>query len=448
MAKSTPPSTPSVPRQNTPVAALRSPKNTPEAYPSTPAVVLNDALLRAIKPREKPFKRYDAGCTGLFLLTTPGGSKLWRLRYWYDGKEKLLAIGPYPATGLAKAREEVTKARAALARGEDPGAAKQAEKAAKRAPADSFKSVAEEWLKKFSADWTDKHRARIRSRLEKELFPYLGKRPIRNITAPELLAAVRRVESRGALELAHRTLQHASAVFRYAVATGRAERDPAADLRGALPPVSSKHFAALTTPADVGALLRAIDGFTGTAVVWSALKLAPLVFVRPGELRKAEWSEIDLDDGEWRIPAEKMKMREAHLVPLSRQAVAILRDLQPLTGSGRYVFPNERTNDRPMSEAAILAALRRLGYSANEMTGHGFRTIASTLLNEFGFKPDIIERQLAHRERNQVRAAYNRAAHLDERRKMMQAWADYLDGLKAGGKVITLRAGKATSSEV
>jgi integrase len=272
------------------------------------------------------------------------------------------------------------------------------------------------------------------------VFPWLGSSPVGEINAPELLAVLRRIEGRGALETAHRIHQVSGQVFRYAIATGRAQRDPSADLRGALPPVREKHHAALSKPADVAGLMRAIAGYQGSFVVRCALRLAALTFVRPGELRKAEWSELDLDEGMWRIPARRMKMRAEHLVPLSRQAVEILRELHPLTGAGRYVFPGARTTGRPMSENAITAALRRMGYERGQMTAHGFRTMASTLLNELGWPADAIERQLAHVERDGVRDAYNRAEYLAERRRMMQAWADYLGGLTAGSSVIPLRA--------
>jgi integrase len=264
-------------------------------------------------------------------------------------------------------------------------------------------------------------------------------RPIGEIAAPELLAVLRRVEARGALEVAHRIKQICGQVFRYAVATGRAHRDPTGDLRGALPPAAERHHAALTRPGDVAGLMRAISTYQGSFVVRCALRLSALTFVRPGELRKAEWSEINLDEGVWRIPAARMKMRNEHLVPLPRQAVEVLRELHQLTGAGKYVFPGARTVGRPMSENTITAALRRMGYDRGQMTAHGFRTLASTLLNEMGWRADAIERQLAHSERDEVRAAYNRAEYLSERRRIMQAWADYLDGLIAGGTVVPFR---------
>ena len=283
------------------------------------------------------------------------------------------------------------------------------------------------------------HRRKANWTFQQLLFPELGDRPIRHIKAPELLAALRKLEARGKIETAHRTKQRASQIFRYAIATGRADHDPAADLRGALTPLEVEHRAAITDPKRVGELLRAIDEYAGQPSTHYALKLAPYVFLRPGELRAAEWSEIDFDKAEWRIPAERMKMREGHIVPLPKQAVDILREIQPLIGSGSLVFPSLRTNTRPISEGTVNAALRRVGFSKEEMTGHGFRTRASTLLNEQGWHPDLIELQLAHAERNKVRAAYNRAQRLSERKTMMQAYADYLDGLRAGGRVVPIR---------
>ncbi len=326
----------------------------------------------------------------------------------------------------------------------------QAEKLA-QAGAESFEAIAREWHAKFSPGWVASHGDRIMRRLEKDLFPWLGPRPIGAIKAPELLAVLRRIESRGAQETAHRAMQNClmqncGQLFRYAVATGRAERDPTGDLRGALPPPKEKHHASIIEPKRIGALLRAIDSYEGFFATKCALRLAPLVFVRPGELRKAQWREIDLDKAEWRIPAERMKMREQHIVPLSRQAVEILREIEPLTSRGipakpeapHYVFPGAQSRERPMSENAVLAALRRMGYTKEEMTGHGFRSMASTLLHEQGWNHQVIERQLAHAERNAVSAAYNFAEYLPERRKMMQAWADYLDALKHKADVIPL----------
>jgi len=330
----------------------------------------------------------------------------------------------------------VTLTRRLLAAGIDPAEHRKAAKVAVVENVEnSFEAVAREWFEMFSKQWAKGHADKIIRRLELYIFPWLGARPIKAITAPELLAALRRVESRGANETAHRAMQVCGRVFRFAVATGRAERDPSRDLSGALAPVKEKHLASITDPTEVGALLRAIDAYNGEWITRCALRLAPLVFVRPGELRHARWSEIDFEKAEWRIPAARMKMRVQHIVPLSTQAIAVLRDLQQLTGRFDYAFPGTRSRQRPMSENTVTAALRRIGYSGDDMTGHGFRSMASTLLNEQGWNRDAIERQLAHGERDAVRAAYNYAQHLPVRRKMMQAWADFLDQLKIAAPV-------------
>ncbi|MGH8478350.1 MAG: tyrosine-type recombinase/integrase [Gammaproteobacteria bacterium] len=394
---------------------------------------LTDTAIRNAKPGTKRNKLFDE--RGLFLLIAPAGGKWWRLKCRVAGREKLLSLGTYPEVGLKEARDKRDAARKLLAAGIDPGLARKAERSA---IADSFEAVAREWHAKRAPGWAPGHAEKVMGRIERDVFPWLGARPVGEVKAPELLAVLRRIETRGAIELAHRAHQICGQVFRYAIATGRAERDPAADLRGALPPVKERHHAAITDPKAVGALLRAIDGYQGSFITQCALLLAPLTFVQPGELRKAEWPEIDLDAAEWRIPAERMKMRAIHIIPLSVQAVAILHELRPLTGSGRYVFPGLRTPTRPMSENTINAALRRLGYAKDEMTGHGFRSMASTMLNEQGWHRDAIERQLAHGERDAVRAAYNYAEHLPLRRRMMQGWADYLDGLKSGAEVVPL----------
>ena len=404
---------------------------------------LTDRALRSAKPQSKTVKLFDGG--GMYLEINPGGGKWWRWKYRYTGKEKRLSLGVYPDVSLKAAREKRDAARRQLAAGIDPGEARKAEKLA-QAGAESFEVIAREWHAKFSPGWVASHGDRIMRRLEMDVFPWLGKRPIADIRAPELLAALRRIESRGAQETAHRAMQNCGQVFRYAVATGRAERDPTGDLRGALPPPKEKHHASIIEPKRIGALLRAIDDYEGYYVTKCALRLAPLVFVRPGELRQAQWPEIDLEKGEWRIPGERMKMREQHIVPLSSQAVEILRELEPLTNRGiearpnapRFVFPSARSRERAMSNNAVLAALRRMGYAKDEMTGHGFRSMASTLLHEQGWNHQVIERQLAHAERNAVSAAYNFAEHLPERRRMMQAWADYLDALKVRAEVIPL----------
>jgi integrase len=390
--------------------------------------LLTDTAIRTAKPSTKPYKRFDAG--GLYLIVNPTGRKWWRFKYRFAGKDQLLSLGTYPEVSLKEARDARDAGRKLVAAGIDPSAERKAAKATLvQRVAGGFEAVAREWFEKFSENWDRSHADTVIRRLERDAFPWLGMRPVDQITAPELLTVLRRVEGRGALETAHRIHQVCGQVFRYAIATGKAQRDPSADLRGALPPVREKHRAALTDPKQIGALMQSISGYQGSFVVRCAMRLAPLVFVRPGELRKAEWSEFDLDGATWRIPAARMKMRTEHIVPLSRRAVEILSELKPLTGAGRHVFPSARTAGRPMSENAILAALRRMGYAPEEMTGHGFRTIASTLLNELGWSRDAIERQLAHAERDGVRDAYNRAEYLTERRRMMQAWADYLEGL-------------------
>lgn len=399
---------------------------------------LNDTKIRTTKSAEKPQKLFDGG--GLFLLVTPSGGKLWRLKYRFGGTEKLLSFGAYPQISLAKARQKRDQASAMIANGIDPGDSKKAQKAANTEETETFEVVAREWHNKFSPGWAKSHSTKIIRRLELYVFPWLGKRLIKFITAPDLLSVLRRIEAKGILETAHRTHQNCGQVFRYAVATGRAERDPSADLRGAIPPANGKHMATITDPKEIAGLLRSIVDYKGSVVTRCALKLAPLVFVRPGELRHAEWDEIDFETAEWRIPAEKMKSGTQHIVPLSKQAMEILREIKPLTGDGKYVFPSPRTDKRPMSDNAVLSALRRMGYAKDEMSGHGFRSMASTLLNEQGWNRDAIERQLAHADRNKIRATYNYAEFMPERKKMMQAWADYLDAIKAGAKIIPIRA--------
>jgi integrase len=388
-------------------------------------MALTELEIRSARATEKPIKLFDGG--GLYLFVQPSGGRWWRFKYRFQGKEREVSFGVYPDVPLKLARTRRDEARKMVADGVDPSAKR---KAAKEARLVTFQSIAEEWLaiqvKALAASTYDK----ARWMLSEFVYPRLGTRPIAEITASELLAALRAIESRGKHETAHRTKQRVGQILRYAIATGRAERDISADLRGALVPAVTKNHAAITEPLAIGQLLRAIDGYRGQATTHAALKLAPLVFVRPGELRHAEWSEMNLDAGEWRIPAPRMKMRELHIVPLATQAVHILREMFPLTGRSRFVFPSLRTNDRPISENTINAALHRLGYATDEMTGHGFRAMASTCLNEQGWHPDLIELQLAHAERNKVRAAYNRATRLAERRKMMQAWADYLTVLR------------------
>lgn len=402
---------------------------------------LSDVAIRKAKPSAKPYKLGDGG--GLYLLINPSGSKLWRLKYRVVGKEKLLALGSYPDVSLSAARDARADARTLLANGGDPGALRKADKEAEleaaNAAADTFEAVAREWMERQTVAEVTANKTRWI--LETFLFPVIGARPLADVTPRVLLDALRAIEETGKLETAKRAKIKAGQVFRYAVLEGKTDNDPTASLRGALKTPKGKHHAAVTDPARMGELLRAIDGFSGQPVTLAALRLAPLVFVRPGELRHAEWAEIDLAGAIWRIPGDKMKMNAAHLVPLSTQAVAVLRDIHDLTGDGRFVFPGLRTASRPMSENTVNAALRRLGYTGDEMTGHGFRSMAATRLNEMGWRADAIERQLAHAESNKVRDAYTHAAqYLDERTRMMQAWADYLDGLRAGGQVIPIRS--------
>jgi integrase len=367
------------------------------------------------------------------------------LKYRFKGKEKRISLGVYPDTGIKEARDKREAARQQIAAGIDPGQQRKAERQTlTEQTQNTFEAIVREWFAMVSPTWVKSHSGKIIRRLEREVFPWLGSKPIKEVTAPELLAVLRRIEARGFNETAHRTMQHCGCAFRYAIATGRAERDPTRDLAGALAPTVTKHFASLSDPVAVGQLLRAIDEYRGEFTTACALRLSPLLFVRPGELRKAEWKEIDMAKAEWRIPAARMKMRSAHIVPLSRQAVGILEELNPVTGMRLLVFPGAANHTRPMSENTINLALRRLGYSTKEMTAHGFRGMASTLLNEQGWNPDAIERQLAHVERNAVRAAYNHAQFLPERRKMMQAWADYLVRLKEGAVSSWVRAHPAT----
>ena len=396
---------------------------------------LSDTTIRNAKPGPKPIKMADGG--GLYVLLNPKGSRWWRFDYRFGGRRKTLSMGTYPDTGLKDARAKRETARKLLAAGVDPGEQRKAAKAAgEERAANSFAVIAAEWLalqkpRMAVATWE-----KAQWTFDKQVNPWIGNRPIAEIEAPELLKLLRRIEERGAHETTHRTKQRCGQVFRYAISTVRAKHDPTADLRGALAPVVSTSRAAITDPAKVGDLLRAIDAYQGSLVTKCALRLAPLVFVRPGELRKAEWSEIDLGAAQWRIPATKMKMREEHIVPLAQQAIAVLRELLPLTGQGQYVFPSYRGVARTMSENTVNAALRYMGFDKDTMTGHGFRAMASTRLNEMGWTPDVIERQLAHAERNKVRAAYNRAQYLDDRTRMMQAWADYLDGVRADASLI------------
>jgi integrase len=400
-------------------------------------MALTDTAIRTAKPRNKPYKMADE--KGMFLYVTPTGGKLWRLKYRFDGKEKLLSLGTYPEVSLKDARASRDEARKLHANKIDPSENRKVQKTARvERAANSFEVIAREWYAKYRSGWSRSHADRTIRRLENDVFPWVGGRPIAEIAAPEILALLRRIEGRGTLDTAHRAHQNCSQVFRYAIATGRAVRDPTPDLRGALPSAKGAHFAAIIEPNEVGALLRAIDGFKGTFIVQCALKLAPLLFVRPGELRQARWREFDLDKAEWKYQVSKTKTD--HLVPLACQAVKILNELFPLSGHTEFVFPGARSNGRAMSDAAVNAALRRMGYDTkNEMTGHGFRAMARTILHqEIGIAPEIIEHQLAHRVPDSLGTAYNRTKFIKERRKMMQQWADYLDKLKAGADVIPL----------
>lgn len=391
---------------------------------------LNDIAIRAAKPGPKPVKLSDE--RGLFLLVQPSGGKLWRLKYRIAGKEKKLSLGRYPDVALKDAREQASEARKLIAAGVDPSEKKRLDRlGATLKAATSFKAVADEYIDKSEREGRAAVTVGKARWLLSLLEPALGSRPVDEISPIELLAALKKVESRGHLETARRMRSFASRVFRYAVATARASADPAAALRGALVAPVATHHAAILNAKGVGALLRAIDGYDGQPMTQLALKLAPHVFVRPGELRQAEWSEIDLEKGVWKIAASKMKMRQPHIVPLSRQAIELFRAAKALTGRHRYVFASLYPGDRPMSENTINAALRRLGYAGDEMTAHGFRAMASTLLNESGkWNPDAIERALAHKATDGVRGAYHRGAHWEERVKMAQWWSDHLDKLR------------------
>lgn len=397
-----------------------------------PAMPLTDVAVRNAKPIDKPVRLYDSG--GLYLEVSPAGGKWWRWKYRHGGKEKRLSVGVYPSVGLKEARDRRDEARRLLGNGVDPSDHRKAQKEASRVQlADSFEVIAREWFLAFAPSWATSHSSRIMRRLERDIFPWIGELPISAIVAPQILAVLRRIEQRGALETAHRALVNCGQVFRYGVATGRCARDPTPDLRGALPPTNQGHFAATTDPLKLGAILRAFEGYEGSLVVRCALRLAPMLFVRPGELRGAEWAHVDLEGAEWRYVVSKTKT--PHVVPLATQAVTILSELRPLTGGGRYVFPSARDPNRPMSDNALLAAMRRMGIGKEEMTGHGFRAVARTILDEvLGFRPDFIEHQLAHAVRDPNGRAYNRTAHLPERRQMMQAWADYLTALAQGSQ--------------
>jgi integrase len=384
---------------------------------------LSDSAARNAKPRAKAYKVSDGD--GLFLLVMPSGSKYWRLKYFFGAKEKLLAVGVYPEISLSEARERRGQARKLLAAGIDPADAKrEAKRLLMQKQHDTFEAVAREWHSNRLSKWTSKHGSKILKRLESHVFGRIGTRPIAEITALDLLSVMRKIEEHGG-EIAHRLLQVCGQVFNYAVVTGRAQSNPALSLRGALKPVVKNNHAYIK-PNELSEYLKNLKAYAGSPQTKLALKFLLLTFVRTSELRGAAWSEIDLDKSEWRIPAERMKMRETHIVPLSRQAIEVLKELRPLSGQWHYVFPNQHKPSGQMSENTMLYALYRMGYHSRA-TGHGFRSTASTVLNEHGFPPDVIERQLAHGDRDKVRAAYNHAQYLPERRKMMQWWADYLD---------------------
>lgn len=395
--------------------------------------MLTDLKVRNAKPADTQQKLFDE--RGLYLLVTPAGGRWWRFKYRYGGKEKGLSLGVYPDVSLKDARERRDAARKLLVNGVDPGVERKIQRAARAEhAANSFEAVAREWYAKYLPGWAASHGEKIIRRLERDVFPWIGGRPIVEVKAPELLSVLRRIEERGAIDTAHRALQNCGQVFRYAIVTGRAERDPSGDLRGALAPARHENYPSLTDPAKVAEMLRAFDAFTGTFVVRCALRLAPLWFVRPGELRKARWSDFDLERAEWRYTTSKTKAE--HLVPIATQAIATLRELYALTGHGEYVFPG-RDPKKPMSEAAINAALRRMGYDTKtEITGHGFRAMARTILHEqLRFPSEVIEHQLAHRVPDALGTAYNRTKFIADRTAMMQAWADYLDKLKVAPDV-------------
>ena len=386
---------------------------------------LTDTAIRAAKPSQKQQKLFDG--SGLYLLLFPNGSKVWRFKYHFQGREKLISLGSYPAVGLRDAREKASEARKALGSGKDPSAQRQQTKLHHK---NTFEIIAREWHGKQSPGWSVGHTANVLRRMENDLFPHIGTKPVGAIMPTELLALLRKIESRDAVTVARMIRSLCSSVFRYAVMTGRAERDPAGDIRGAITARPTKNRAAITDPEKVGTLMRAIDEYSGEFAVRCALKFMALTFCRPVEILHAEWSEFDFSDRLWRIPASKMKMSRDHLVPLSKQAIAVLETMRPYSGEGQYVFPGLRRGKAVMRSQTLVAALRRMGFGKEETCAHGFRAMASTLLNEQGYPPDVIERQLAHVPNNQVRAAYNRAEYLPERRKMMDEWASYLDALR------------------
>ena len=389
------------------------------------------------KSKEKEYKLTDGG--GLYLLVTPSGGKLWRLKYRFEGREKKLALGAFPEISLSAARQKREEAKGQIAQGVDPGAARKEKKAAELREQETFETVAREWHKQFQSKWAPKTAKAILKMLANNVFREIGDKPISLVDAPMLLNVLRRIEARGANYTAHRVRGLCGQVFRYAVATGRTERDPSGDLKGALSPIKTTHRAATTDPKEVAPLLRMLYSYQGSMVVRCALRLLPLLFVRPGELRTMQWADVDLGKCEWSFMVNKTKT--PHIVPLAKQAMTILREIHPVTGNSVYVFPSARGNSRPMSDMAMNAALRRMGIDTKtEITGHGFRALARTILDEvLGFRPDFIEHQLAHAVRDPLGRAYNRTSHLKERKEMMQVWANYLDKLKAGAVILPIR---------
>lgn len=390
--------------------------------------MLTDKAILAAKPKERAYRLYDRD--GLYLEVSPAGGKLWRFKYRFDGKEKRLSLGKYPAVRLADARERTQDARRQLAAGTDPGNAKKLGKLSRGRRGELFQDVALEWWKKFMEPNGPGYPQEVWRRLEREVFPFIGSAEVSALGAPEILAILRRIEGRGTIVTAHKVRGNISEILKYAIASGLILSNPARDLGGAIAPIRSKPMAAIIDPRGAGRLMRAIEGYNGWAVIRLALKFSALTFVRPGEIRTAEWPEVDLHAAQWRIPADKMKMKRPHLVPLSCQAVTVLEELRPFSGHGRYLFPSIRTLERPISDMSVNAALRAMGYGGDTMTAHGFRAMANSLLSERGWSMEVIDRQLAHAERNKVRAAYHRAEYLEDRRKMMQDWADYLDALR------------------
>lgn len=401
---------------------------------------LADTFVRQVKPSGKPAGDSYADGGGMYLLVKPSG-KYWRMDYRFAGKRKTLALGVYPAVTLAQARKRRDDAKALLADGQDPNVAKREEKIAKQTSSgNTFEKIAEQWLKATAAERKENTQQKVENWLRKDVLPLIGKQPIALLGPRDVLAVARKMEERGVIDSSKRVVQICGQIFRYAVAEGSAERDVTQDLRGALQKAERRHYAAITEPSQLAPLLRAMDGYMGHIYSRTALKLTPLVFVRPGELRTAEWSEIDFEAAEWRIPAAKMKMANDHVVPLSTQAVELLREVQPISGHGKYVFPSIRTGERPMSENTVNAALRALGYDNTMQTAHGFRATARTILDEvLGERVDLIEHQLAHAVKDTNGRAYNRTAHLPARKVMMQRWSDYLDQLKRGAEVIQFR---------